>query len=298
MLSGRGVALSVTASVIFATIGWFAALLRPLDGMGIVAWRVVWTVPAMAVALVLLGQTGRFRALCMRLRTEPRLWLVLPVTASLLFIQQWIFMWAPQVGRLMEVSLGYFLLPLVMVLTGFLFYHERPSRLQWLAVACAMVGVAHEIWLTQAFSWVTLVTSVGYPPYLMLRRWIKLDPVAGFLLEILFILPFVAFYLFTHHPATQALSVKPMLWAMLPLLGIMSAAAFALYLAASKLLPMGVLGILGYVEPALLFFISILFLGEPFTMAGLGTYVPIWLAVLLTCGHSVLTLQRQRTAAQ
>ncbi|MBB5189686.1 chloramphenicol-sensitive protein RarD [Silvimonas terrae] len=296
MLSGRGVVLSASASIIFAALGWYSTLLRPLDGMAIVAWRIIWTVPAMVMALILLGQTGRFKALVGRVKREPRLWWVVPLAAFLMFIQQWIFMWAPQVGRLMEVSLGYFLLPLVMVLIGFVFYHERPSRLQWLAVAFAIVGVLHELWLTRAFSWVTLVTAVGYPPYLMLRRWIKLDPVAGFLLEVLCIVPFVAWYLLTHTDATQALVTKPALWGMLPLLGIMTASAFAFYLAASKLLPMGVLGILGYVEPVLLFFISILFLGEPFTMAGLGTYVPIWIAVLLTCGHSALTLGRQRNA--
>ncbi|GAB7128341.1 EamA family transporter RarD [Silvimonas sp. JCM 19000] len=294
LLSGRGFAYSLGASLVFATLGAYAAWLHPLDGMAIVAWRVTFTIPAMWLVLMLLRQTDRFWALCGRMKREPVLWLVLPVAAFLLFVQQWLFMWAPGVGRLMEVSLGYFLLPLVMVLAGFFFYKERPTPLQWLAVGFACVGVLHEIWLTRAFSWVTLLTAAGYPPYLMLRRWAKLDPVAGFLLESLFIFPCVAWYLASHDAATHALALRPMLWLMLPLLGILTATAFALYLAASKLLPWSVLGILGYVEPVLLFFISILFLGEPFTAAGLGTYIPIWIGVLLTCGHSLHTLKTQQ----
>ena len=298
MLSGRGVIFSVSASLVFTALGAYAAWLQPLNGTAIVAWRVMWTIPAMFLVLLAVGQTSRFWALCARMRREPVLWLVLPICAFLLFVQQWLFMWAPGTGRMMEVSLGYFLLPLVMVLAGFFFYHERPTPLQWLAVAVAVLGVLHEIWLTRAFSWVTLATALGYPPYLMLRRWARLDPVAGFLLESLFILPCVLYYLATHADATQALALRPALWLMLPLLGVMTASAFALYLGASKLLPWGVLGILGYVEPALLFFVSILFLGEPFTAAGLGTYVPIWIAVLLTCGHSLHTLRTQSSRVQ
>ncbi|MBE0763001.1 EamA family transporter RarD, partial [Escherichia coli] len=49
-------------------------------------------------------------------------------------------------------------------------YGERLTPLQAIAVACALAGVLHEFWLTRAFSWVSLVTALGYPPYFMLRR--------------------------------------------------------------------------------------------------------------------------------
>ncbi|WP_432720964.1 EamA family transporter RarD [Jeongeupia wiesaeckerbachi] len=295
-LSGQGVLLSVVASVVFAILGWFTTLLLPLTGLEIFAWRIVWTVPGMIIVVSLLRHWPKFAATTARLRHEPVLWLALPVGGFLLGVQQWLFMWAPLEGRLLEVTLGYFLLPLVMVLVGFVFYGERPSRLQWLAVAFACAGVAHELWLTRAFSWVTLVTALGYPPYLMLRRAVRLDPVSGFLLETLVILPFAFWLIATHPLATDALSTAPRLWLLLPCLGAMTAIAFACYLDASKLLPISLLGILGYVEPVLLFVISLLFLAEPFSAAGLGTYVPIWIAVTLTCSHSALTLARQRRA--
>ncbi|SMC19544.1 chloramphenicol-sensitive protein RarD [Andreprevotia lacus DSM 23236] len=293
LLSGRGVLLSVTASCVFAALGWYTVLLTPLAGIDIYAWRVVWTVPAMLLVLALLRHGPRLRTMLGRLRHEKRLWLALPVCALLLAIQQWLFMWAPLEGRLLEVSLGYFLLPLVMVLVGRVFYHERLSRLQWLAVAFALAGVLHELWLTRAFSWVTLLTALGYPPYLMLRRHVQLEAVSGFLLETLLILPWAAWHLASHPLATSALTLKPMLWLLLPGLGALTAWAFASYLAASRLLPMSLLGILGYVEPALLFIISVAFLHEPFSASGLGTYVPIWIAIVLTCSQSALQLRRQ-----
>ncbi|MGL4605182.1 MAG: EamA family transporter RarD [Iodobacter sp.] len=294
MLSGQGLLLSLIASLVFSVLGWFSTQLTPLRGLDIFAWRIVWTVPAMLVLLALLRHGPNMRSTLARFKVEPILWIALPVNALLLAIQQVMFMWAPLEGRLQEVSLGYFLLPLVMVLIGFFFYKERPSRLQWLAVFLALLGVLHELWLTRAFSWVTLVTALGYPPYLMIRRAVRLDPFSGFLLETLFILPVAVFMIYLHPAALQALQSTPALWILLPCLGIMTATAFVCYLMASKLLTIGLLGILGYVEPVLLFMISLFILGEPFSAAGLGTYIPIWLAILLTCWHSARTLHRQR----
>jgi chloramphenicol-sensitive protein RarD len=73
----------------------------------------------------------------------------------------------------------------------------------------------------------------------------------------------------------------------LPGLGALSTLALASYLKASRLLPVALFGILGYVEPVLLVFVSITLLGETLSAAQLATYVPIWIAVALTALHSV-----------
>ncbi|MGC8011115.1 EamA family transporter RarD, partial [Salmonella enterica] len=80
-------------------------------------------------------------------------------------LQQWLFLWGSVNGRALEVSLGYFMLPLSMVLVGRFHYGEKMDLLQRLAVLCACVGVAHELWMTRAFSWPTLAVALGYPPY-------------------------------------------------------------------------------------------------------------------------------------
>ena len=73
----------------------------------------------------------------------------------------------------------------------------------------------------------------------------------------------------------------------MPGLGALSTIALASYLKASRLLPVALFGILGYVEPVLLVLVSITLLGEVLSAAQLATYVPIWTAVALTALHSV-----------
>lgn len=291
-LSGRGVALSLGASLLFAVMPGYFRALAPLDGVQVFAQRVLWAVPAVLL-LVLLGRQWRaLGASFARLAREPRLAAALVLATLLVGVQWGLFVWAPLNGRMLEASLGYFLLPLAMVLAGRLFYGERLRPLQGIAVAGALLGVAHELWLTGAFSWVTLVVALGYPPYYMLRRWMRLDALSGFLLEVLVMAPLALWLLYAHSPAA-AFAEAPRLWWLLPGLGLISALAFAALMGASRLLPLGLFGILSYVEPVLLFAGAVLFLGERFDPAQLWTYGPIWLAVLLTGWDSARLLHKQ-----
>ena len=288
----KGVVLSVLASVLFAVMYYFTSLLTPLSGLEIFGWRMLLTVPCMTVFMLVSGEWRRVWELLRMLAAKPRLIGGVLVSSALLGVQLWLFMWAPLNGRSLDVSVGYFLLPLAMVLVGRLFYGERLRPLQTLAVVCALLGVAHELWLTRAFSWVTLLAAVGYPPYFMLRRWMRLDALSGFILEMLILTP-VAIWLIISAGLPDVFIQAPQLWWLLPGLGLLSALAFGAMMAASRLLPLGLFGILSYVEPVLLFAVSVLVLGEHFNPAQLWTYLPIWLAVLLVGWDSARLLRRQ-----
>ena len=283
----RGIALSVGASTLFALLSAYAKLLAPLTGLDIFAWRVVWTVPGALLLVVLRGRLPILRQLVVRMMTTPKLAFAMIVSAALLGVQLWVFLWAPLHGRMLDVSLGYFLLPLVMVLVGRFYYHERLDGLQWLAVICAAVGVAHELWMTGAFSWPTCLVALGYPPYFVLRRKINQDSLAMFTVEMSLLLP-AAIAFVVSGGSLAAIAGRLDMWCLLlPGLGALSTLALASYLKASRLLPIALFGILGYVEPVLLVLVSITLLGETLSQAQLVTYIPIWIAVALTALHSV-----------
>lgn len=292
-LSGRGVALSVGASVLFAVMPGYVQWLAPLDGVQIFAQRVLWSIPLVLLLVLLTRQTALLRETFGRLRREPLLLAACPLAAALIGVQWGLFLWAPLAGRMLEVSMGYFLLPLALVLTGRLFYGERLRPLQRLAVTCAILGVLHELWRTQAFSWLTLITALGYPPYMMLRRWMRLDALSGFVLEMLILAP-LAIWLITAYGPVGAFASKPQLWWLVPGMALIGTLAFASMMASSRLLPLGLFGILSYVEPVLLFAVALLVLGETFDAAQWLTYLPIWLAVLLVGWDSARLLHKQR----
>lgn len=291
-LSGRGVAMSFFASCIFTIIPAYVLHLAPLDGVQVFAQRILWSLPAVFSLLLIVGRGAELKASLQRLKREPLLVLALVAAAALMGVQWLMFVWAPLTGHMLDLTLGYFLMPLVLVLAGRLFYSEHLRKLQRVAVVFAVLGMLHELWRVGGLSWVTIVCALGYPPYFMLRRWMGFDAFTGFFLEMLVMSP-LAIYLIISFAPPQAFIESPQLWYWLPGLGLLSTLAFAAMLGASRLLPLGLLGILSYVEPVLLFLFSVFWIGEAVESGQWITYAPIWLAVILVIFDSLRVLLKQ-----
>jgi chloramphenicol-sensitive protein RarD len=187
-------------------------------------------------------------------------------------------MWAPLHGRALPVSLGYFLLPLVMVVAGRWLFGERLTRGQAMAAALAAVGVACELWRAGGMSWETWLVALGYTAYFSLRRRMHTDTLAGHWVDMMLLVP--AAVVFTARAPSSWILVTEhsSLWTLLPLLGILSAVALAFYMIASRWLPMGLFGLLSYVEPVLLVIVAWL-LGESLPREQWPSHALIFMAV-------------------
>ncbi|WP_438279866.1 EamA family transporter RarD [Pseudomonas alabamensis] len=293
----KGIVASVMASCLFAVMYFYTSLMHPLDGEEIFGWRTLLTLPCLTGFMLVAKDWHRVPELLGRIRRTPILLLGMIGTSWLMGIQLWLFLWAPLHGRSLEVSMGYFLLPLTMVLTGFLVYRERLSRLQKVAVLCAATGVGHELYQHGSFAWETLVVMVGYPIYFVLRRRCRTDHLGGLWCDMTLLVPWAMYFVMAGPSSTQALVDRPALYALIPLLGVISASALIAYVLASRLLPFSLFGLLSYVEPVLLVGVALL-LGESIAPDQWLTYLPIWAAVLILVleGFRHLLRQRRRSA--
>ncbi|PAU61822.1 MULTISPECIES: EamA family transporter RarD [unclassified Pseudomonas] len=289
----KGIALSVTASMLFAVMYYYTSLLSPLSGVEIFGWRMLLTAPCMTVFMVVAGEWERVVEIVRRLAGKPQLIVGLIGSAVLLGLQLWLFMWAPLNGYSLDVSLGYFLLPLSMVLTGRIVYGERLSYLQKIAVFFAILGVLNEVYQVGGFSWATLLVVVGYPIYFILRKRLATDNLGGLWLDMALMLPVAFWFVLGGEQGFGVFDQHPWLSLLIPLLGVISASALVVYIIASRLLPFSLFGLLSYVEPVLLLGVALL-LGESIKAGEWLTYIPIWLAVVVLVFEGFKHLVRQR----
>ena len=289
----KGIALSVTASMLFAVMYYYTSLLSPLSGVEIFGWRMLLTAPCMTVFMVVAGEWKRVVEIVRRLAGKPQLIVGLIGSAVLLGLQLWLFMWAPLNGYSLDVSLGYFLLPLSMVLTGRIVYGERLSYLQKIAVFFAILGVLNEVYQVGGFSWATLLVVVGYPIYFILRKRLATDNLGGLWLDMALMLPVAFWFVLGGEQGFGVFDQHPWLSLLIPLLGVISASALVVYIIASRLLPFSLFGLLSYVEPVLLLGVALL-LGESIKAGEWLTYIPIWLAVVVLVFEGFKHLVRQR----
>ena len=291
----KGIVLSVLASVLFAVMYFYTSLLQPLTGVEIFGWRMLLTMPCMTVFMLISGEWRRVRDVLLRVAGKPQLLLGLMLSSGLLGLQLWLFMWAPLNGHSLDVSLGYFLLPLSMVLTGRLVFGERLSRLKTIAASLASLGVLNELYQVGSFSWATLLVTLGYPIYFVLRRRLATDNLGGLWLDMALLLPVALWFVQSGEQGFAVFDLRPWLYLLIPLLGVISASALVCYIIASRLLAFSLFGLLSYVEPVLLLGVSLL-LGESIKAGEWLTYVPIWLAVLVLVFEGFKHLLRQRRA--
>ena len=289
----KGIVLSVLASSLFGVMYYYTSLLYPLSGAEIFGWRMLLTLPCMTLFMCFSGDWRLVPTIVTRLRQHPRLWIALLASSALVGLQLWLFLWAPLNGHSLDVSLGYFLLPLTMILTGRVVYGEHLSHLQKIAAALATFGVANEVYRVGGFSWTTLVVAIGYPLYFVLRKRIGTDNLGGLWMDMLLLMPAAFLFVQTGEHGFDVASQREALYTLIPLLGLISALALISYIMASRMLAFSQFGLLSYVEPVLLVCVALL-LGESISAGQWLTYLPIWLAVMVLVFEGFKHMVRQR----
>lgn len=251
----KGILFSLSANILFGAGYYFAVLLRPLESDSIFGFRIVVLMPFILLVIFLFHQQKAFKDLYYRVKQAPYLIFILLLLALNTAIQLWLFLWAPNNNQAIEVSIGYLLLPIVAVALGKLVFKEHFTLLKWLALFFATLGVTINIVLTASISWATFVAGFGYPIYIVLHRYFHINNLATFFVELLLLLPFAIYYIAQVDQAS-ILMQNEYLYFYLALLGLVNGMAFILYIASSNLLPINVLGLLGYAEPLVMLFIS------------------------------------------
>ncbi len=285
-----GVGLSVASSVLFGILYYFSTQLHPLTGTEIFGWRIPLTMPFLTIFMLVFGEWKHVREIGVRLKQRPALFPALCLSSALLAVQQWLFLWAPINGAGLSVSLGYFLLPLTLLLVGRIVYRERLSVLQVAAALSAALGVIHQVYQSGGVSWATALVALGFPTYFALRRKLRINNLGGLWFDMLLMCPAAFCVVLSQSGIVAPLSAEPRLFVLLPLLAIVSAAGFMTYILASRLLPFSLFGLLGYVEPVLLFAVAIV-IGEGVRTTDLLTYAPIVIAVVTLAADGLARLQ-------
>lgn len=288
----RGILASVTASVLFGVLYLYPVFLEPMNANQILAFRMLLTFLAVTAILLVTGRRWAIQRILVLAGERPWVGLSLLVTAAIMAVQMWMFAWAPLNGYALDVSLGYFLLPLVMVVVGRFGFGEPTSRWKLAAAGLAALGVAHEVWRIGGISWPTVAVAGGYGVYFVLRRLTGTAFSGGLWAEMALMVPVAAFLLGSEN-GLAAINNHSLLAAAVVGLGALSAGALVAYTLASALLPFGLFGLLSYLEPILLVVVALL-IGESLAPGQILTYAPIWLALGVLVAESVVQVVRRR----
>ena len=277
--AGIGVLYALAAYGTWGLTPLFWKQLAAVPAAEILAQRVVW---AMIVFFGLLLLRGRWPELRRGFRDPKMRWVFL-ISASMIGINWFLYVWAVNHDQILQASLGYFVSPLFNVVLGLLFLRERLRPWQWLAVILAALGVGRLAMQAETFPWIALVLVLTFGFYALVRKTAPADALLGSNFETAYLLPLGILYLGWLGHRGEAVSLN-MGWSGLPLLigtGLITALPLLWFSNAARRLPLTTLGFFQYIAPTGQFLCAVVIYGEPFSKIQFQSFLAVWLGLLI-----------------
>ena len=268
----------VVACTIWGLSPIYFKVLAHIPAEVVLAHRVGWSFVFFALLLAVQGRLGEVRAAF----TGPARLGQIGLASVLISANWFLLIFAIQTGRTTEVSLGFFIFPLVAVLIGRLGFGERLGRLQGLAVGLAALAVLVLTTGLGVTPWISMVMATTFGLYGAIKKQLPLGPVISVTCEIVLFMPVALGILAVQRQAGQAVFGTGLTDGLLLILsGPLTALPLILFSFAARRISLGVIGILQYINPTLQFLVAVLLFGEAFTPWHQIAFPLIWAALVL-----------------
>jgi chloramphenicol-sensitive protein RarD len=273
----RGLLTGIAAYVGWGFFPLYFKLLAPASAGEILAHRIIWSAVFMALLLAVLR---RYRFLRELARDKRRLAGV--TLAALLIGGNWFgFIVGVATSHVVEVSLGYFITPLVSVVLGVAVLRERLRRAQWGAVGVGAVAV---LVLAAEYGrppWLALLVALSFGLYGLVKKRQGLPAAEGMFVETAVLLPpalgYVVFLMAAGDATVGHVSVGHTL--LILLAGVLTALPLMSFADAANRVPLTTLGVLQYIAPILQLGFGVLVFHEPMPPPRLAAFALVWLAL-------------------
>ena len=271
MKSNRlGVAYGVGAYVIWGSLPIYWRWLEQATAFEILANRGIWS---LVVCVIFLAFQRQLRSTFTLIRNS-KTFFTLALSSFLLTLNWGIYIWAVSVDRVVEASLGYYMTPLVVVFFGVFVLKEKLRITQKLSLGLAAIGVAI---LTFAFGQLPLVAfglALSWGTYSLIKKRLDAGSLETLSVEMLFALIPSGIYMFYLMSNNQA-EFGSELWFSLIIMttGLVTIVPLLMFNSAATTLPLTLLGLLGYINPTIMFLVGFIVFHEPLTFSKIFGFV-------------------------
>ena len=274
-----GIFYGLGAYLLWGVLPIYWKLLQHVEAMEILASRFLWSAVFVFLLLLATCKLNIFMQETKAIFSTKKTACCMVLAAIMISFNWGIFIWAVEAGRIVETSMGYYISPLMNVLFGVVFLHERLSKLQIAAVSCAAVIIVHN----GGLPWVALTLPLTFAFYGLLKKIIVAQPMTSILLETLLISPLAVGYLYylsiNEGTVYQSCDMNTLL--LLAGAGAVTATPMLLFTACARKLPLNIVGFLQYISPSISLMIGVLIYGEPFTGTTAAAFGCIWAGLAL-----------------
>ncbi len=246
----------------------------------LVVHRCLWTAIMLFLTTTLLS---KWKIFLIEIKDKKKL-LALFTSGILIFINWSIWIYAVATERIIDASFGYFIMPIISVLLGYIFFKELLNKKRIISILLVVISIfVMIIFNLKSLPWVGIIVALSWAFYNLVRKKIEIDTDIGLLIESLFIFPFAlfVFYLISKNGLNDFNFENPGLSMLLLLAGPMTVIPLFLYVRGVELIGLGPTGMIFYITPTLQFILGYFYYNEEFSLVKFGSFILIWIAVII-----------------
>jgi len=246
----------------------------------LVVHRCLWT----AVMLILTTTFFSKWNIFLQIASSIKNLIYLFISGLLIFINWSVWIYAVATERIIDASFGYFIMPIISVLLGYIFFKEKLNKKRIVSIILVFFSISIMIFLSfKSLPWVGLLVATSWAFYNLVRKKINVDTDIGLLIESLYILPFAvaAFYIISINGFNDFNFNNPGLSLILILAGPMTVIPLFLYVRGVELIGLGPTGMIFYITPTLQFILGYFYYNEEFSLIKFLSFIIIWIAVVI-----------------
>ena len=246
----------------------------------LVVHRCLWTAVMLLITTTLFSKWNLF----FKIVSNKKNLFYLLISGFLIFINWAVWIYAVSTDRIIDASFGYFIMPIISVLLGFIFFKENLNTKRIFSILLVFISILILIFFSlKSLPWVGLIVAFSWAFYNLIRKKINVDTDIGLLVESLFIFPFalIGFYLITKNGFNDFNLSNIGFSLFLILAGPMTVIPLFLYVRGVELIGLGATGMIFYITPTLQFILGYFYYNEDFSLVKFVSFIIIWIAVII-----------------
>ena len=246
----------------------------------IVIHRCVWTAASLIITTFLFS---KWKIFFLIISSKKNL-IGLFFSGLLIFINWAVWIYAVATDRIIDASFGYFIMPIISVLLGYIFFKEKLNQKRIISISLVIFSIFFLIFFSiKSIPWVGLLVAISWAFYNLFRKRINVQTDIGLLIESLYILPLalIVFYMIIDKGVNDFNIEDPSLMLFLTLAGPMTVIPLFLYVRGVELCGLGPTGMVFYITPTLQFLLGFFYYNEEFSTTKFVSFIIIWIAVFI-----------------
>tara|TARA_Y100000590_G_scaffold409260_1_gene501291 strand:+ start:430 stop:1311 length:882 start_codon:yes stop_codon:yes gene_type:complete len=246
----------------------------------VVIHRSLWTAVMLLITTLMLS---KWKIFLLIIKNKKKL-TTLFFSGILIFINWAVWIFAVVNDQVIDASFGYFIMPIVSVFLGNLFFGEKINNKRLFSISLILVSILYITIIDfKSVPVVGLIVALSWSFYNLLRKKINVETDIGLFIESLFIFPIViiAFYFITKQNLNDFDISNPSLMLILMMAGPMTVIPLFLYVRGVEICGLGPAGMIFYITPTCQFILGYFLYNESLNTQQLISFILIWIAVFI-----------------